>query len=387
MRYILFFMFTLLSYLQAYDITYIKLSDKLDGNSSKVFSVNTSVIYTLIHLKNVKAKDSIIVEWIRKNKPHKSNTIIAKQKVYLHSGIKSIHFHYKNTKPYFIAGEYILKVISTDKRNWKRAFRLYTPIKDKISKIYLSSDIKKNSDGTITPKNLKEHFLNSEHKIYAIIPFKDIKEGKDFMLKWIVINDGVNQNRVISRKSAKVHYFDKNSSGVISANIYNVYNWPDGIFEVDLFLDKRLITKKRFTIGDTSKIIENIKMRKGMLKVDKSLEENLITNLSNWILETINNKDMKALYEHSVYSYRDSINWSKIEESFEYIFNSKLDWKEIFKQKAKIISQKVLNNGALYLEAIYRGIKSVDIIIAGTFYKEDDNWRLLGFVMRPLKTK
>ncbi len=369
--------------INAYEVSSIVLSDQVNFKTkSNHFSIDTPVIYTLIHLKNVKRGDFITVEWIKKDT---NLSKLSKQRVPLYSGMKYIHFHYKSD-PDLGSGKYILKVFSKGKIITQKYFNLYTPNKDKISKIYLAKDIEKNSDGTITPIGIQDHFQNSQHKIYALIPFKNIKEGTHFVLEWIVINDGINHNKIITKKTGKLHYLKGKSSGVISANIENLHKWPNGIFEIDLRLGKNFIIKRRFSIGDSSKL-KLFNREKKSNKIDKLIQKQLLNSLSKWIVETIKSRDMKPLYEHSVHSYRDGLDWSLSKKSFEEIFNTPIDWEKIFMQKEKVLSVKLLKNGALHLEAIYPGIKSVDVLLGGTFYKEYNEWRLLGFMLEPVETK
>ena len=393
-----------LTLLKAYEITSIELSDiaveypkeqRVElGAVTDRFPVDTSTIHALIHLKDVGENDPVTVRWVSIDALPKPNTELGEASGTLDPHTKIFHVYYDNRDLRLPAGRYALEILSDGALKAKKEFSLVSQKRDGkenenihsvfgVSEIYLAKDVKENSDGTVTPIGVGEYFPNSQHKIYVIVPYKGLKAGTPYSLEWVVVNDGINRNKSLYKMKGILKNPDGQNEGTVTANIHLPRDWPDGIFEVIFRLDGKIVARKRFTIGDVSKLKEKSipSKREGM---GRDLQKTLISRLSGWMLSSIERKDLTPLYEHSVHSWRDHNDWQVLKQGFQGIFNAGLKWKEIFAQTPKILPPIRLENGAIRLQVIYPGIDSVDVLLSGTFLQEDGEWRLLGFELEPV---
>ncbi|OAQ20921.1 hypothetical protein [Thermosulfurimonas dismutans] len=400
---ILFFLilFTLAN-AYAYEVSSIEFSDvaieypeeqRVElGAITDRFPVDTPVIHALIHLKGVGENDSIVVRWVSIDALPKPNTNLGEVELFIDPYTKLLHVYYNNRDLQLPAGRYTLELYSNGRLLSRKEFTLYSNKYGKtekesihhisgISEIYLAKEVKENSDGTITPIGVGDHFPNSQHNIFVIIPYKNLEEGTPYSLEWIVVNDGINRDKSIYKKEGIIRYAGREKKGTIVGNIHLPRDWPDGIFEVVFRLDGKPVMRKRYTIGDVSKLERSVQPAEAP---DEALQKQLITRLADWMLASIEKKDLNPLYEHSVHSWRDRTDWKALKHGFHGIFHAHLKWKEIFAQTPKLLPSKRLANGAIRLQAIYPGINSVDVLLEGTFYKEDGEWRLLGFALEPV---
>ena len=383
-------------------VTSIELSDTIveNSNDSRVilgkvankFPLNVSKIDALIHVEGAKNSDSITAKWISKDAFPKTNMTLAEAEVTLEPSKKDIHLYYDNSTIPLRVGHYALEIFSGNKLLAIKEFSIVESntttnsynIPDGIDsyklKIYLSKKIKKDSDGTIEPVEVTDNFANSQHEIYATIPFENLKLKTPFSIEWVVIFDGVNFNKVIYKQEGTI----KAKKGVLKALLTNSQRWPDGVFEVFLRLNGDIVAKKKFTIGN-SENLKKLKLQNIDIKLDENLKKQLLNSLKEWMLEAISKKDLKPLYEHSIHTVRDSFNWDELKKGLEPVFNTALDWSAIFAQSPKSFIAKKGKGGAVTIDAVYGGIEGIDILLEGTFYKEDGEWRLLGFAFEPLK--
>jgi len=395
---------TLFTLLRAYEVTSIDLSDiaveypkerRVElGAVTDRFPVDTSTIHALVHLKGVGENDPITVRWISVDALPKPDTNLGEASGTLDPHTTILHVYYDNHDLSLPAGRYALEILSDGKLMAKKEFSLISNKGDRkekesihpipgVSQIYLAKDVKENSDGTVTPIGMGDHFPNSQHKIYAIVPYKGLKAGTPYSLEWVVVNDGINRNKSLYKMKGVLQNPGGKNDATVTAAIHLPRDWPDGIFEVIFRLDSKTVARKRFTIGDVSKLKEKSAPSKSE-RVDKDLQKTLIARLSGWMLSSIERKDLTPLYEHSVHRWRDRNDWQALRQGFQEIFNAGLKWKEIFAQTPKILPPRQLENGAVRLQAIYPGIESVDVLLSGTFFKEDGEWRLLGFALEPV---
>ena len=151
-------------------------------------------------------------------------------------------------------------------------------------------------------------------------------------------------------------------------------------------MNGEIVAKKKFTIGN-SKNLKKLRLQNINIKLDANLKNRLLKSLKEWMLEAIQRKDLKPLYEHSIHTVRDSFNWDELKQGIEPIFNASLDWSTIFSQTPKSFIAKKGKAETVTIDAVYGGIEGVDILLEGTFYKEDGEWRLLGFAFEPVKQK
>ena len=404
MKQVLFSIFLLIfTLLNAYEITSIDLSDiaveypkerRVElGAVTDRFSVDTSTIHALVHLKDVGENDPITVRWISVDALPKSNTNLGEVSGTLEPHTKMFHVYYDNRNLRLPAGRYALEILSDNILKAKKEFSLVSRKRDGkekesihpvsgVSEIYLAKAVKENSNGTVTPVGVGDHFPNSQHKIYAIIPYKNLKVGTPYSIEWVVVNDGINRNKSLYKMRGVLQNSGGQNGATVTADIHLPRDWPDGIFQVIFRLDGKVVARKRFTIGDVSKLKGKNSPSKGE-RVDKDLQKTLIARLSGWMLSSIERKDLTPLYEHSVHRWRDRNDWQALRQGFQGVFNARLKWKEIFAKEPKILPPKQLENGAVLLQAIYPGIDSVDVLLSGTFFQENGQWRLLGFALEP----
>jgi len=395
---------TLFTLLRAYEVTSIDLSDiaveypkerRVElGAITDRFPVDTSTIHALVHLKNVGENDPVTVRWVSLDALPKPNTNLGEASGTLDPYTKILHVYYDNRNLRLPAGRYALEILSGGVLKAKKEFHLVSRKGDGnehesvhpvpgISEIYLAKGLRENRDGTVTPIGVGDHFLNSQHKIYAIVPYRGLKAGTPYSLEWVVVNDGINRNKSLYKTEGVLQNPGGQNGGTITADIHLPRDWPDGIFEVIVRLDGQTVARKRFTIGDVSKL-EEARAPLHSEEIDNDLQKTLISRLSGWMLSSIKRKDLTPLYEHSVHRWREHNDWQALRQGFQGIFNAGLKWKAIFAQKPKILPPIRLENGAVRLQAIYPGIESVDVLLSGTFYKEDGEWRLLGFALEPV---
>lgn len=401
---LLFSAFFVLTNAYAYEVTSIEFSDVAIehpetqtvelGAVTDRFPVETSIIHALVHLKGVGRNDSVVVRWVSNDALPKPNTTLGEIELELDPYTKLFHIYYNNSDFQLPKGRYSLELYSNGKLLAKKSFVLYSPEHEKankeplykipgISEIYLAKDVKKHDDGSVTPIGVSDHFPNSQRNIYVVIPYENLKAGLPYSIEWIIVDDGINRNKSLYKKEGIIRHTGKVPKGTIVGNIHLPRDWPSGIFEVVLRLDGKPVLRKQYTIGDVSKLTK-ASAQSDVGSVDKRLQKQLIARLADWMLASIEKKDLKPLYEHSVHSWRDSTDWKALKRGFQGIFNAHLKWKEIFAQTPKLLPSKRLENGAIRLQAIYPGINSVDVLLEGTFYKEDEEWRLLGFALEPV---
>ncbi|OAG27283.1 hypothetical protein [Thermodesulfatator autotrophicus] len=401
---LLFFVFFVLTNAYAYEVTSIEFSDIAIehpetqtvelGAVTDRFPVETPIIHALVHLKGVGRNDSVLIRWVRNDALPKPNTTLAEIELKLAPYTKLFHIYYNNSDFQLPKGRYSLELYSNSKLLAKKSFVLYSPEHEKadrkplykipgISEIYLARDVKTHDDGSVTPIGVSDHFPNSQHNIYVVIPYKNLKAGIPYSIEWIIVDDGINRNKILYKKEGIIRHAGKIPEGTIVANIHLPRDWPNGIFEVVFRLDGKPLLRKQYTIGDVSKLAK-AGAQSEVESVDKHFQKQLITRLANWMLASIEKRDLKPLYEHSVHSWRDSTDWIALKRGFQGIFNAPLKWEEIFAQTPKLLPLKRLANGAIRLQAIYPGINSVDVLLEGTFYKEGGEWRLLGFALEPV---
>ncbi len=390
---ILFIFILLTISVGAYEVESIDLSSDLNSSISNSFPTNIHKINALIHIKDISKPEAITIFWISKDSLAKPNTILAKSSKLLNKDIKKVHFSY-NKSANLPKGHYVIEVFSRDKKLAQKIFTLYsfnkpilsnTPKKATnhtldISKIYLATAIKQNPDKTITPIGNSDHFENRQHTIYAIIPFENIKEDTPFSIEWIIVDNGIERNRLLYKDTGEIHYIGNNKKGTYVANITSPQDWRSGIYKFVFKIKGEVVAQKRFTIGQ-------IEQKPSTQSINPTLEEKLIKKLASWMLETIKLRDIRPLYEHSLHGWRDRHDWRSVKQGFENIFNSGLNWEKILTQKPKLRPAKYLGNGAIRLQAIYPGVDSVDILLEGTFFKEGNEWRIFGFALEPLENQ
>ena len=365
------------------NVTSIELSDKLDLHIPKIDA--------LIDIEGAKKGDCITAQWISKDAFPKANMTLAKTEVTLEPSKKVVHISYDNSIIPLRVGHYILKIFS---KNRLLAVKEFTVVESNKTnndttnkaknyklKIYLSKEIKKDEEDKIVPVDITDNFANSQHKIYATIPYENLKPKTPFLIEWIVVYDGINFNKVIYKQEGII----KANKGVIKALLTNSQKWPDGVFEVLLRLNGKIVAKKKFTIGDKEHL-KKLKLKNSVdIKLDEKLKKRLLKNLKGWMLETIQKRDIKPLYKHSIHTVRDSFNWDEIQKGLEPLFNAEMDWKVVFAQIPKSFNAKKEENGIVKIKAVYYLSDKIDILLEGTFYKEDGEWRLLGFALEPIK--
>lgn len=389
-------------YLSAFEVTSIQLSDSAIehpeedrvelGAVTDRFPVGTPVIHALVHLRDTGGYNPTTIRWIAEDALPQSDEVIGEAEGVIDPNASYFHVYYSQGAKILPPGHYRLEILSQGKLVAKKRFSLYPPKGGQKEReisgnheerfpIYLAKSIQEYPDGSITPIDVSEHFPNSQHQIYAIVPFENIKPGTPYSIEWLIVYDGINRDKSLYQMQGKF----MRSKGSLTSDIELPRDWPDGIFKVVLRVNGKRVAEKRFTIGNIDKLSEKEKTNAPAAIPDAKTRRKMIRDLASWMLETIHTKDLKPLYEHSLHSWRERNDWKALKRSFRGIFNAKLNWDEIFAQTPTLRPIQKLPNGAIKLQAVYPGIRSVDVLLEGTFYPEEGEWRLLGFALEPVR--
>jgi hypothetical protein len=390
---------------QAYEVTSIDLSNiaveyprqkrVVLGAVTDRFPVSTTTIHALVHFKGVGEHDPITLRWIKEGQTAQRSTILGEAEGELDPHTTILHVFYNNDDLSLSPGRYAVEILREGRSLAKKEFTLYKPNPKRdesikvsrvtgISQIYLAKGIRKNPDGSETPVGLGDHFEPGDHRIWVLIPYENLPEGTPYSLELIIVDNGMDQDVSLYKKSGVIQYPPGKRSGTLQIKLHLPNDWPDGIYEVILRIGGKVAAVKRFTIGNLKRIKER-SVQPVTEKIGLNLQKHLIGNLAKWMLETIEKRDTNPLYAHAVHYWRDRVDWKMLRRSFQSIFDAPMDWKSVFLRTPKLLPVLHDEHGAVILRAVYPGDKDTNVLLKGKFLKENGEWRLFGFGMEPIR--
>ena len=399
MKILQIFFIAALSLLQAYTISSIELSDQateypkekrvLLGNIQTSFPYSVKAIHALIHLKGVGEQDGVTIRWIAEDAFLKPMQTIAEADLILDPYTPIFHTFLEQGAKHLPPGHYRLELLENGKVVGLKRFSILAKKRarrdnssknasDMNWKILLAPQIQNSPDGTIRPLGVTDHFENSQHTIYATIPFKGVQIGTPYSIVWRVLDDGNIKNRELLRRSSRF----KRSKGTIVGQISLPHDWPSGRFEVIFNINGKQVAHEEFTIGRYQQ--QSLQPSAKPSIPDTAQQMQMIQNLANWMLQSIEAKTLKPIQEHSSSVWQRQMNLNELNRRFAGIFNAAMSWREIFAQTPRLRPARIDEKGLLTIQAIYPGIHSVDVLLEGDYIYEDGAWRLFGIALEPV---
>ena len=394
----LFILFALLSWqlLSAYEITSVELSDQATeypeeqrvemGKITDRFPYKVPAIHVLLHLKGVKHNDPMTVRWIAVDALPQPDVTLAELEFELNANTPIAHTFIKQGEKFLPPGHYRVEFLKNGKLLASKKFTIYATDERSSNQdadaIIISADIKENSDGTHTPIGVTDHFPTDQEKIHFIIPLKeDVKSGTEYTVDLYAVDVGMHKNLKMYGMSATILSGMSHIHGFFSMQA-GPRQWPDGFYEMVAQIGDHTRLKKRFVIGDPSWFLESRKIAPSRIP-DEEEKRKMMRIYASHMLKAIEQKNLLHLYDVTIHHIRDRIDWNTLTKSFYSVFNAPVNWRKVFTQEPRLYPVKLDPLGKLTLQARYPNPDGVDILLEGTYFLEDNEWRLAAYSVMP----